>query len=93
VAGLVAEMAQLTPVDDMRFGFRIWTELQTGLVVKLQTLDRHQVVLEQAAFSELQMDAPVKMSKLVAQMDNTQGYQVRNAALRSTTARRRRAGP
>lgn len=60
VAGLVSEVAQLTPVDDMRFGFRIWTELQTGLVVKLQTLDHRQVVLEQAAFSELQLNAPVQ---------------------------------
>ena len=86
VAGLLAEIAQLTPVDEMRFGFRIWTELKSGLVVKLQTLDQHQTVLEQAAFSELQMDAPVKMAKLAAQMENTQGYQLRSAILRSTTA-------
>lgn len=86
VAGLVSEVAQLTPVDDMRFGFRIWTELQTGLVVKLQTLDHRQVVLEQAAFSELQLNAPVQMAKLVAQMENTQGYQVHRAPLLGTTA-------
>ena len=86
VAGLLAEIAQLTPVDEMRFGFRIWTELKSGLVVKLQTLDQHHTVMEHAAFSELQMDAPVKMAKLAAQMENTQGYQLRSAVLRSTTA-------
>lgn len=86
VAGVLAEIAQLTPLDAWRFGFRVWTERNTGLLVKLQTLDANQTVLEQAAFSELQLNAPVQMARLRAEMDNTQGYAVRQAALVKTSA-------
>ena len=86
VAGLEADIVQLVPVDAMRFGYRIWTEQKTGLVIKLQTLDSARTVLEQAAFSELQLGAPVAMAKLSALMDNTQGYQVRIPELVKTTA-------
>lgn len=86
VAGVVADKAQLIPLDAWRFGFRIWTERNTGLVVKLQTLDASQAVLEQAAFSELQLNAPVEMARLSAQMANTQGYAVRQASVVKTSA-------
>ena len=50
---------QLKPTDRLRFGYRIWSEKRTGLVIKTQTLDPSGRVLEQTAFSELQLDAPV----------------------------------
>ena len=62
VAGVEANVFVLAPKDAMRFGYRVWTEQKKGLVVKLQTLDTDGKVLEQAAFSELQLDAPVKMT-------------------------------
>ena len=46
-------MVQLAPKDNLRFGYRIWSEKKSGLVVKVQTLDLEGNVLEQAAFSEL----------------------------------------
>lgn len=86
VAGLEADIVQLLPVDTLRFGYQIWTEQKTGLMLKLQTLDPSGKVLEQAAFSELQLEAPVSMAKLKALMDNTQGYRVVSPHLRKTTA-------
>lgn len=86
VAGLDSEVVQLVPVDALRFGYKVWTEQQTGLVVKLQTLDPALGVLEQAAFSELQLGEPVSMVKLAALMDNTEGYQVEKPELVKTTA-------
>lgn len=86
VAGLDADMALLAPVDTLRFGYRIWTEHKSGLVIKLQTLDAAHAVLEQAAFSELQLNAPVQMARLSAQMDNTQGFRVRSSELVKTSA-------
>jgi len=86
VAGLAADVAELLPRDALRFGYRIWTEQKTGLVIKLQTLDASQAVLEQAAFSELQIGAPVLMAKLSGQMNSTQGYRLRSTELVKTTA-------
>lgn len=76
VAGFEAEVLLLEPRDRWRFAYRIWSEKSTGLVLKLQTLDADARVLEQVAFSELQLDAPVSMDKLARMMARTEGYRV-----------------
>ena len=86
VAGVEADIVLLVPKDTMRFGYRVWTEQKKGLVVKLQTLDTDGKVLEQAAFSELQLDAPVKMDKLLQMMGKVDGYRVEKPVLVKTTA-------
>lgn len=86
VAGYDADVVQLRAEDSLRFGYRVWTEKNSGLVVKLQTLDGNGLVLEQAAFFELQLDAPVSMPKLNQMMGNTEGYQVARPEMVKTTA-------
>ena len=86
VAGVEADIAMLLPKDKRRFGYRIWTERSTGLVVKLQTLDTNGRLLEQAAFSELEIDAPVKMDKLLRMMGQVEGYRVEKPVLDKTSA-------
>ena len=86
VAGFDADVVQLLPQDHWRFGYRVWTEKNTGLVVKLQTLEGDGHVLEQASFSELQLDAPVSMTRLTQMMANTEGYQILKPELLKTTA-------
>jgi sigma-E factor negative regulatory protein RseB len=86
IAGLDADVVQLVPKDPLRFGYRIWTEKKSSLVVKLQTLDSAGGVLEQAAFSELQLDAPVKMEKLLQMMAATEGYKIDQPQFTKTTA-------
>ncbi len=86
VAGVDADIIMLIPRDSLRFGYRVWTERKNGLVVKLQTLDTDGKVIEQAAFSELQLDAPVKMDKLIQMMGKLDGYRVEKPVLVKTTA-------
>lgn len=85
VAGFMADVVQLRPQDRYRFGYRVWTEQKTSLVLKLQTLDGRGRVLEQSAFSELQLDPPVSFSSLAQMMDNTQGWHVETPELVKTT--------
>ncbi|HSI55867.1 MAG TPA: MucB/RseB C-terminal domain-containing protein [Ramlibacter sp.] len=85
VAGFEADVVQLAPKDNLRFGYRIWSEKKTGLVVKLQTVDPEGNVLEQAAFSELALDAPVRMDKLSQMMGATEGWRVERAEAVKTT--------
>ena len=87
IAGLDADVVVLQPKDNLRFGYRVWTEQKKGLVVKLQTLDVDGKLLEQAAFSELQLDAPVKMDKLVQMMSKVGGYRQERPVLVKTTAK------
>jgi len=86
VAGLNTEVVQLIAKDALRYSYRIWTERKSGLVVKLQTLDVAGRVIEQAAFSELNLDAPVKMEKLAAMMNNTAGLKLEQVDMIKTTA-------
>jgi sigma-E factor negative regulatory protein RseB len=86
IAGLESDVVQLVPKDNLRFGYRVWTEQKKGLVVQLQTLDANGRVLEQAAFSELQFDVPVQMDKLLQMMDKVDGYRVEESALVKTSA-------
>ena len=86
VAGVDADIVELAPKDNLRFGFRVWTERQSGLVLKLQTLDTDGRVLEQAAFSELQLNAPVRMDKLVEMMGKTEGWRIEKPLRVTTTA-------
>lgn len=85
VAGFDADIVLLKPRDDRRFGYRIWSEKRTGLVVKTQTLDAGGRVLEQAAFSELQLDVPTDIDKLQRMMAGVEGYKLeRSEHVRST---------
>ena len=86
VAGHLADVVEITPKDALRFGYRIWSEKKTGLVVKMQTLGEQGAVLEQVAFTELQLDAPVRMDKLKQLMNDTKGYELHKPVLRKTTA-------
>lgn len=85
-AGHEADVVNITPKDKLRFGYRVWSEKKTGLVIKLQTLDTEGRVIEQSAFSELQLDAPVKMDKLAQMMANTEGYRIEKTEVVKTTA-------
>ncbi len=86
IAGLDADVVQLLPKDNLRYGYRVWSEKKSGLVVQLQTLDLDGKVLEQAAFSELQLDAPVSGAKLAQMMGHTEGYRVEHRDMQKTTA-------
>ncbi len=86
VAGVEADVVLLQARDSLRYTYRIWSERKTGLVVKVQTLDDSNRVLEQAAFSEVQLDAPVRMDQLSAQMKNPQGFRMERDDLVKTTA-------
>ncbi|MDB5872725.1 MAG: Sigma-E factor negative regulatory protein-like protein [Ramlibacter sp.] len=85
VAGFETDVVQLAPKDNLRFGYRVWSEKKTGLVVKLQTVDPEGNVLEQAAFSELALDAPVRIEKLSQMMGATEGWRVEKSEAVKTT--------
>lgn len=86
VAGFDADVVQLAPKDDLRFGYRVWSEKRSGLVVKLQTLDGQGRVLEQAAFSELRLDVPVRADKIARMMQPPAGWRVERALAVKTDA-------
>lgn len=85
VAGFEAWVVEFVPRDGWRYGYRIWSELRSGLALKLQTLGSSQQVLEQMAYTELQLDAPLRLETLLRQMDDTRGWRVARPQLSKTT--------
>ena len=86
VAGFEADVVELAARDNLRFGYRIWIEKRIGLVIKLQTMDGAGNVLEQVAFSELQLDAPVRIDQLSRMMAAPEGWRVEKAEAVKTSA-------
>lgn len=76
VAGFDTDVMQLMPRDGLRYGYRLWFERKTGFAVQLQTVDRQGHMLEQAAFSDLQFDAPLRAEKMQHGIGNTGGWQI-----------------
>lgn len=76
VAGFDTEVTQWMPRDGFRHGYRLWVERKTGFAVQLQTVDRRGHLLEQAAFSDLQFDAPLRADKMQQAIGNTGNWQV-----------------
>ena len=74
VAGHTADVVLLQPRDELRFGYRLWSEQRTGLVLRLQTVQTDGRVREQASFLQLDLDAPVSLEALERAMDDMSGY-------------------
>ena len=89
VAGFDTDVVQFEPRDGCASATASGASRRSGLVVKLQTLDRDGNVLEQSAFSELQLDAPVQVDKLCQMMAAPHGWRVEKAG--AASARRRAA--
>ena len=76
VAGLQSDLIELVPQDGYRYGYRVWSEKSTGMLLKVQTMDAAGRVMEQSAFSEVELDAPVSMETLKTAMGRTEGYRM-----------------
>ena len=86
LAGVDADVVHIQAKDGLRYGYRVWSEKKTGLVIQLQTLDVDGKTLEQSAFSELNMDAQVSSAKLNQMMGQTEGYRIERRTTEKTSA-------
>ena len=59
VAGFEAQVVILQPNDAMRYGHKLWAETNTGLLLKARTLNEARQVVEQFAFTQLNIGSGV----------------------------------
>lgn len=85
MAGVDTYMAEIKAKDSYRYSYRVWTAKDSGLVVKMQTLDGQARLLEESVFSELDMSAPLQMGQLLKQMQQTDGFKKEHVTLVKTT--------
>lgn len=79
VAGYAAQAITLEPRDSWRYARRLWAAVDSGLIVKAQTLDDHDRLLEQFSFTQLSMgDTALKEAVQVMPSSVTSNWKVEN---------------
>ena len=53
IAGYDCESVVLTPVDDLRYGYRLWADVSTGMLLKARTFNHKGETVEQFTFTQL----------------------------------------
>jgi sigma-E factor negative regulatory protein RseB len=81
VAGFACQMILLEPKDDLRFGHRLCAETGSGLLMRAQTLNQQGDVIEQIAFTQVNIGALVARNALKSSYASTgTRWRVENAA-------------
>lgn len=87
VAGYDAQVLLLTPRDGLRFGYRLWAEKSSGLLLRAEVLDEHEVVLEASAFSELLIGVKPQTELVTKAMKRLDGYRIERPLIGVTELR------
>lgn len=70
VAGRLCRVAHIVPRDDLRWGYQLCVDLETDLLLKVQTLNAEGDVLEQVAFSEVHIGDAAERNLLQSRHDS-----------------------
>lgn len=55
IAGYDCQAIMLTPKDELRYGYRLWADAHSGMLLKAQTFNRDGHTLEQFTFTQLEI--------------------------------------
>lgn len=59
MAGRNTQVVNIMAVDDLRYSYRLWLDVETGLPLKVLTLDENNNTVEQMAFTQISIE-PLK---------------------------------
>lgn len=80
IAGFDCQAIVLEPKDRLRYGYKLWAEKGSGLLLRAQTLDERHEVIEQIAFTQVAI-GNVERSRTRPSHANTAGWQVEHATM------------
>ena len=80
VAGFECQAILLEPKDHFRYGYKLWAEKTTGLLLRTQTLNHNNEVVEQIAFTQISI-GDFDKSRIKPSFDNTSSWRVENATM------------
>lgn len=59
IAGHETQVLELEPKDGLRYGYKLWAETGSGLLLKRSMLDESQRAVEQIAFTQVEIGKPI----------------------------------
>ncbi|MES2537274.1 MAG: MucB/RseB C-terminal domain-containing protein [Pseudomonadota bacterium] len=80
IAGFDAQSVILEPKDHLRYGYKLWAEKATGLLLRAQTINDRNEVVEQISFTQLSI-GNIDRSRVKPSFPNTRGWRVENAVM------------
>lgn len=70
VADRPAQRLLIRPRDDFRYGYQLWADIETGVLLKAEVLDDESEVLEQFMFTQINVGGEIPDSALAPQTPN-----------------------
>ena len=80
IAGFDCDSVVLQPTDDLRYGYRLWAENSTGLLLRAQTINEAGDIVEQISFTQITI-GNVDRNRVKPSFPNTRGWRVENAVM------------
>lgn len=77
IAGYDCEAVVLTPKDDLRYGYQLWADAASGMLLKARTFDRKGRAVEQFTFAQLSIGNVPR--DLVRTRHAVQNWRIENA--------------
>jgi sigma-E factor negative regulatory protein RseB len=84
VAGYEANVLVVMPRDNFRYGYRLWADQATGLLLRADVLGEHNEVLETSAFSDIAIGVKPQPESVLAPMKKLDAYRVLRPVLTPT---------
>jgi len=84
VAGHEANVLQLRAKDAHRFGYRLWAEKTTGLLLRTEVLGDNAEVLESSAFSEVSINVKPQVELVTQPLRKLDGYRIVRPSVTAT---------
>lgn len=66
VAGRYARMLEVSPKDGERYGYRLWLDQESGLLLRSELVDQKKQVLERFQFADITIGGPLGADAFVA---------------------------
>lgn len=84
VAGREAQVLLVQPRDAQRFGYRLWADKASGLLLRADVLGERGEAIETSAFSEVTIGVKPQFDSVTGPMRKLDGYRVIRPAVSST---------
>jgi sigma-E factor negative regulatory protein RseB len=84
VAGRDAKVIAVKPRDAYRYGYRLWSDQATGLLLRADVIGERNEVLESSAFSDVAIGVKPQPESVTQPMKRLEGYRVTRPVLVAT---------
>jgi len=76
VAGHEANLLLVKPKDSLRYGYRLWADRHSGLLLRADVLGENNEIVESSAFSDVAIDVNPQPDSVLQPMKRLEGYRI-----------------